>query len=72
MIFDPVKQKTHSGGSGCGCIASVFASYFYEKLKEHELRRILVVGTGALMSPISVKQSESISGIAHAVAIEAQ
>lgn len=72
MIFDPVKQKTHSGGSGCGCIASVFASYFYKKLQAHELNRILVVGTGALMSPISVKQSESISGIAHAVAIEAQ
>ena len=72
MIFDPVKQKTHSGGSGCGCIASVFASYFYKQLQYGNLKRILVVGTGALMSPVSVKQSESISGIAHAVAIEAQ
>ena len=72
MIFDPIKQKTHSGGSGCGCIASVFASYFYKQLLYGNLKRILVVGTGALMSPISVKQSESISGIAHAVAIEAQ
>lgn len=72
MIFDPVKQKTHSGGSGCGCIASVFASYFYKQLQCGNLKRILVVGTGALMSPVSVKQSESISGIAHAVAIEAQ
>lgn len=72
MIFDPVKQKTNSGGSGCGCGASVFSSYFYKQLKEGTLKKILFVGTGALMSPISVKQSESISGIAHAVAIAAQ
>lgn len=71
MIFDPMRQKTHSGGSGCGCIASVFSSYFYKKLKEKSLKRVLLIGTGALMSPISVKQSESISGIAHAVSIEA-
>lgn len=72
MIFDPVKQKTNSGGSGCGCGTAVFANYFYKQLQEGILKRILFVGTGALMSPISVKQAESISGIAHAVAIEAQ
>ena len=71
MIFDPLKQGTNSGGSGCGCIASVFSSFFYKQLKEGKLKRILLVGTGALMSPVSVKQSESISGIAHAVEIEA-
>lgn len=70
MIFDPVKQKTSSGGSGCGCGTSVLSAYFYSKLTSGEMRRILFVGTGSLMSPISVKQSESISGIAHAVAIE--
>ncbi|HBV51853.1 MAG TPA: stage V sporulation protein AD, partial [Clostridiales bacterium] len=72
MIFDPVKQKTNSGGSGCGCGTAVFANYFYKQLQYGILKRILFVGTGALMSPISVKQAESISGIAHAVAIEAQ
>lgn len=72
MIFDPVKQNTNSGGSGCGCGTSVFANYFYPQLKNGVLKRVLFVGTGALMSPISVKQSESISGIAHAVAIEVQ
>ena len=70
MIFDPIKQKTHSGGSGCGCIASVFASYFYKQLQGGNLKRILVVGTGALMSPTTAQQQESILGIAHAISIE--
>lgn len=72
MIFDPIKQNTNSGGSGCGCGTAVLANYFYKQLQYGILKKILFVGTGALMSPISVKQSESISGIAHAVAIEAQ
>lgn len=72
MIFDPVQQNTNSGGSGCGCGTAVFANYFYKQLQYGILKKILFVGTGALMSPISVKQSESISGIAHAVAVEAQ
>ncbi len=71
MIFDAVKQKTNSGGSGCGCVASVFSSYLYRQILEGKYKRLLLVGTGALMSPISVKQAESITGIAHALAIEA-
>jgi stage V sporulation protein AD len=35
-----------------------------------ELRRILVVATGALLSPLSYQQGETIPCIAHAVALE--
>ncbi len=70
MIFDPVKQRTNSGGSGCGCGTAVLSCCFYPKLIRGEMKKILFVATGALMSPVSVMQSESISGIAHAVAIE--
>lgn len=70
MIFDNVKQDTHSGGSGCGCSATVLNGYLYKMLKHGELNRILFVATGALLSPTSAWQGESIPCIAHAVAIE--
>ena len=69
-IFDLESQDVHAGGSGCGCCASVFASYIYSLLKTQKLNRVLLVATGALMSTTSTFQGESIPGIAHAVAIE--
>ncbi len=69
MIFDK-SQDVHAGGSGCGCSAAVLAGFLYDRLKNGKLNRILFVPTGALLSPISVQQGESIPCIAHAVAIE--
>ncbi len=69
MIFDK-KQDIHAGGSGCCCSAAVFAGYLYDSLKKGNLNKILFVPTGALLSPTSVQQGESIPCIAHAVAIE--
>ncbi|WP_425446069.1 stage V sporulation protein AD [Dethiothermospora halolimnae] len=68
-IFDPKKQDTHAGGSGCGCSAVVFNGYIFKNLKKQSLKRVLLVSTGALLSPTSVQQGESIPGIAHAVSI---
>lgn len=70
LIFDKEKQDTHSGGSGCGCIGSVFSGYFYKMLEEHKINRLLLIATGALMNSTSSQQGESIPGIAHAIAIE--
>ena len=70
LIFDLENQNVESGGSGCGCSAVVASGYFYRKLKKKEIKRILLVSTGALMSPTASLQGESIPGIAHAVAIE--
>ncbi|NMA33526.1 MAG: stage V sporulation protein AD [Clostridiaceae bacterium] len=69
MIYD-MKQDVHSGGSGCGCAAVVFAGFLYDRLRKGKLNRILFVPTGALLSPTSVQQGESIPCIVHAVAIE--
>jgi len=69
-IFDKAKQDTHSGGSGCACSAVTFAGYLFNALKEQTLNKILFVPTGALLSPTSSQQGQSIPGIAHAVAIE--
>lgn len=63
-------QPVFSGGSGCGCSATVTYGHFLNRMRKGELKRILIVATGALMSPISYQQKESIPCIAHAVSIE--
>ena len=70
MIFDKEKQDTHSGGSGCGCIATVFSGYVYNMLQEKKYNKVLMIATGALMNSTSTQQGESIPGIAHAISIE--
>lgn len=67
MIFDIDNQDAHCGGSGCGCSAGVLCGYFLPKLKIGEIRNMLFVATGALMSPMSLQQGESIPSIAHLV-----
>ncbi len=69
-IYDIEEQDVHCGGSGCGCCASVFSGYIFKKLLKGEINRVLLVATGALMSPTSSYQGDSIPGVAHAVAIE--
>ena len=70
LIFDKETQDTHSGGSGCACIATVFSGYWYKLMKEKQIRKLLLIATGALMNATSSQQSESIPGIAHAISIE--
>ena len=67
LIFDREKQDVNAGGSGCGCSATVTASYFYPKLRSGEIRDMLLIGTGALLSPRTVLQKESIPSVAHLV-----
>ncbi|MDR2073833.1 MAG: stage V sporulation protein AD [Oscillospiraceae bacterium] len=69
MIFQKDTQDVHSGGSGCGCSASTLCSIILQRVKNHELKNILFIATGALMSPTSFKQGETIPGIAHLVQI---
>ena len=61
----------HQGGSGAGCCAVVFNSYLYEKLLKKEYKNILLVATGALLSPTSSQQGETIPAIAHAISFKA-
>jgi stage V sporulation protein AD len=67
MIYNRGEQDTHSGGSGCGCSAVVMASYIIPKIERGELRNVLFLGTGAMMSPSSIQQGEAIPGVAHLV-----
>lgn len=63
-------QPVQAGASGAGCSATVLYGHILNEMKKGTYKRILVVATGALLSPLSFQQNESIPCIAHAVAIE--
>lgn len=69
-IYNLSEQDVHSGGSGCGCSASVLCGHLLPEIQKGKLNRILFAATGALMSAELSKQGESIPGISHAVIIE--
>lgn len=69
MLFAIDAQDVNSGASGCGCSAAVFCTHFMRRLREGDIRKMLFVGTGALMSTVSSQQGESIPTIAHAVVL---
>ena len=63
-------QDAHAGGSGCGCSAAVLCGPLLRDMHEGKIRRMIFAGTGAMMSPTSVQQSQPIAGICHAVVLE--
>ena len=70
LIFDKNSQDTHSGGSGCACIGTVFSGYIFNQMKAKKYKKVLLIATGALTNSTTVQQGESIPGIAHAISIE--
>lgn len=69
LIYDAKKQDVHAGGSGCGCSASVLCGHLLPQVQAGQIKDLLFVATGALMSPTSVWQGESIPAVAHLVHI---
>lgn len=67
MIFDIEKQDVHAGGSGCGCAGSVLCSTILPEILKGKYNNILFMATGALMSPTSSMQGETIPSVAHLV-----
>ncbi len=70
LLYHLVEQDVHAGGSGCGCSAVVLTGYLLREMRLGRWEKILFCGTGALHSPTSLMQGESIPGICHAVSIE--
>ena len=70
LMFDLKTQGVNSGGSGCGCSASVLCGHIVPAMQRGVWDRVLFAATGALMSPLSAQQGSTIPGICHAVAIE--
>ncbi|PSR22851.1 MAG: stage V sporulation protein AD [Sulfobacillus acidophilus] len=71
LLYDPTTQDTHNGGSGPGCSACVFAGPLANRLVRGDWGRLLLVATGALFSPTTYQQGETIPCIAHAVELVA-
>lgn len=69
-IYDGDTQGTGAGGSGCGCSAVTLSAHYLPMLASGELKRILFVPTGALLSPVSFNEGQSVPGIAHGVVME--
>lgn len=70
LIYDITTQDVNAGGSGPTCCPVVTFSYFLDKMLKGEMKRILVIATGALHSQISYQQKQSIPCIAHAIELE--
>ncbi|MBR1821673.1 MAG: stage V sporulation protein AD [Clostridia bacterium] len=64
------EQDAHAGGSGCGCVASVACGWLMKRLEAGDIKRLLLVGSGAMFSPTSSQQAQSVPGIAYAACIE--
>lgn len=64
------EQDAHAGGSGCGCVASVSCGWIMKRMEAGEMRRVLLVGSGAMLSTTSGLQGESIPSIAYAAGLE--
>ena len=69
-IFDGETQGTGAGGSGCGCSAVTLSGHYLKEIEEGHMQRILFVPTGALLSPVSFNEGQTVPGIAHGVVIE--
>ena len=70
LLIYKADQPVIAGGSGCACSATVTYGHLLNRMRKGELQKMLIVATGALLSPLSFQQKESIPCIAHAVVIE--
>ena len=71
LLYDRQRQDVHAGGSGCGCSAAVLCGHLLKRMEQGELGDILFCATGALMSPTSQQQGQSILGVCHVVHLTA-
>ena len=71
LLYDRQRQDVHAGGSGCGCSAAVLCGHLLKRMERGELGDILFCATGALMSPTSQQQGQSIPGVCHVVHLTA-
>ena len=70
MIYD-YSDEVYAGGSGPACMPLVVYSDIIPKLKNKEIKKVLLIATGALMSPTTINQKMSIPSVSHAICLEA-
>ena len=70
LLYDLDKQPVYAGASGPACAPLVTYGYIFNKMVKKEIRRVLLIATGALMSPTMVNEKNTIPAIAHAISLE--
>ena len=70
MIYDINKQPVYAGASGPACAPLVTYGYIFNKMYKKDIRRVLLVATGALMNTTMVNNKSTIPSIAHAISLE--
>lgn len=70
MIYDYKNEDIYAGGSGPSCLPLVVYSDIIPKMKEKKLKKVLLIATGALMSPTTCNQKLSIPSVSHAICLE--
>ena len=70
MIYDVENQSVYAGASGPACAPLVTYGYIFDQMKKKDIRRVLLVATGALMNTTMVNNKNTIPAIAHAISLE--
>lgn len=70
MIYNLDDQPVYAGGSGPACLPLVTYGYILNKMQEGKYKKVLLVATGALLSPTMTNEKFGIPAIAHAVSLE--
>lgn len=68
-IYD-YNENIYAGGSGPSCLPLVTYSDIIPKMKSRSLKKVLLIATGALMSPTTCNQKLSIPSVSHAICLE--
>lgn len=72
LIYDREVQDVHGGGSGCGCSAVMLSAHFLPMLERKDIKKIIFMATGAMMSPMTLLQGQAIPSVAHLLVLESQ
>ena len=70
IIYDRDIQDVNMGGSGCATIALVMFGYIIKLMKENQYKKVLIIGTGALINKVLTLQNKGIPSISYAIGIE--
>lgn len=69
ILYDINNQNVYAGASG-PTSSGLTLSYIISNMRKKKYKRVLLVATGALMSPTMMMQKNSIPAISHAVSLE--
>lgn len=70
-VYDMSNKKVHAGGSGPSCMPTYLYKEIIPNMINGNIKKVLLLATGALLNTTSVNQKKSIPCVSHAVSLEA-